>query len=145
MKNTKSRPTTAKVNRKQRPVRPSASLLVPPLPTRRKFVSTTQVDTGLLVDDGFFAEMLVDLPGIQIFRVPQGYLVDRVTDSTVKIDGSGDYSIGHKRELVSRELALHRLLLAVTPDEFLDLLKPLAMELEIAHDFTQANLKEKIV
>ena len=140
MKNTKSRPAT-KSPRRQRVAGTSlqserqikarahlARLNHPALKNPFGDVLRSSDDCPFDNSEGLFVHVLVDFPRIKIFRTPDGYLVDRECNDDVRVGARGWYRKPHVRELLSREQAFCRLLVSVVPDEFIDLIKPLALE-----------------
>jgi len=93
-----------------------------PLAGRLFPLFTCDADASQPIEDGHLAELVVNLPGIQIFRDWGGYIVDVETAATIKTDRSGAYTVRHERRRVDRDGAFRHLLAAVVPKEFSDLL-----------------------
>lgn len=96
--------------------------------TLREIKKTLHADelTHVEFDEGGFEDYLVIavVNDVKILSSGEFYYADYPvsTDSTGFVSESGGYTVHRRRERVTRKFALQKLLLAVVPDDLLDLL-----------------------
>jgi len=96
----------------------------------QEFLLLTHIEPGSLVAEDLCVRLIFSAPGIRVTLGSNGYIVDREIPVGVDLQATGEYAVKHTRELLSRELALHRILETVIPYEFIDLTAPLLEQLE---------------
>ncbi len=96
--------------------------LNPPLAGRLTPLFHTDADMEYMLRDGHVLLLIARLPGVDIFKDANGYIVDLEVAADIDIKGSGNYSVRHQRLRADRQGALRYLLAAIVPAEFSDLL-----------------------